>query len=196
MNSDKLRVREQIGAQMIRGRSVNSGFNPRGKFHVEHWRGGKLLRRQEFANGITDEGKQKIFDLYFLATDTDVPQTAYIGLILSGSTLDATDTYETHGGWIEFTAYTVGGQAKRAIWGTGASTGAGTVTITNASPATFDFTGTFIVNGIFVVTGTTAEIELISNVTAGNALWSTGDLAAPLSVVNADQLKITYTVNA
>ena len=197
---DKLNIKSEIKSSTGRSRGQVQGFKPNGKFHIEHWRDGKCIHREEFANGITDEGKKKIFDLYFLYADVDVPngstEKTYIGLINTGSTLAAADTYVTHAGWTEFTSYTVSAQAKRGEWIAGAATGAGTVTITNASPVTFDFTGSGTVDGIFVITGTTTEIEVQSDVTAGNKLWSTGDLAAPLAVVSADQLKITYTVNA
>ncbi|KKM24572.1 hypothetical protein LCGC14_1603760 [marine sediment metagenome] len=198
--SDRLNMGSEIGAQITQNRGQVEGFDPKGKFHAELWRGGKCIHREEFANGITDEGKKKIFDLYFLYADVDVPngttEKTYIGLVNTGSTLASGDTYVTHAGWTEFTSYTVSASAKRGEWTAGAATGAGTVSITNASPVTFDFTGSGTVDGIFVVSGTTTEIEVQSNVTAGNILWSTGDLAAPLAVVSADQLKITYTVNA
>ncbi len=195
-----VKVNSEIKSQMIRKREQVQGFSPNGKFHIEHWRDGKCINRQEFANGITDEGKKKIFGLYFFYSDVDVPngssEKTYIGLVNTGSTLASGDTYVTHAGWTEFTSYTVSASAKRGEWIAGAATGAGTVSITNAAPVTFDFTGSGTVDGIFVVSGTTTEIEIQSNVTAGNILWSTGDLAAPLAVVSADQLKITYTVNA
>ncbi len=195
-----LEIKSEIKSQMTRNRVEVQGFNPNGKFHAELWRDGRCIHREEFANGITDEGKKKIFDLYFQYSDVDVPngstEKMYVGLINTGSTLAAADTYVTHAGWTEFTSYTVSAAAKRGEWIAGAATGAGTVSITNASPVTFDFTGSGTVDGIFVVSGTTTEIEVQSDVTAGNKLWSTGDLAAPLAVVSADQLKITYTVNA
>ncbi len=195
-----LKVNSEIKATMTRNRDNVQGFDPNGKFHIEHWRDGKCLSRQEFANGITDEGKKKIFDLYFLYSDVEVPENGtyalYIGLINTGSTLAAADTYQTHAGWTEFTSYTVSAAAKRGKWTASAASGAGTVSITNASPVTFDFTGSGTVDGIFVCSGTITEIEAQSDTTAGNKLWSTGDLAAPLAVVSSDQLKITYTVNA
>ncbi len=195
-----LEIKSAISSNMVRSRGEVQGFSPNGKFHAEHWRDGKCISRQEFANGITDEGKKKIFDLYFQYSDVDVPngstEKMYIGLVNTGSTLASGDTYVTHAGWTEFTSYTVSASAKRGEWIAGVATGAGTVSITNASPVTFDFTGSGTVDGIFVVSGTTTEIEVQSDVTAGNKLWSTGDLAAPLAVVSADQLKITYTVNA
>ncbi|KKL63527.1 hypothetical protein LCGC14_2174230 [marine sediment metagenome] len=200
MQMDKINVGSLVDAKMTRGREQIQSFDPRGEFYAEHWRDGKLLSRQKFPNGITDEGKAKIFDLYFDEDDTTVPQDAYIGLINwpgSTPTLLAADTYTTHAGWTEFTAYKVAADGtKRAEWDADASTGAGTVSISNASPATFDFDANGDVYGIFVVTGLTAEIELQSNVTAGNILWAHGGLATEIAVVSGDQLKITYTVNA
>ena len=199
-DGDSLNFSENIGAQVVRKREELSLFDPKGRFYIEHWRDGKMIGKQEFANGIKDEGKKKIFDLYFLYSDVEVPEDStyaiYIGLINTGASEAAADTYVSHAGWTEFTSYTVSAAAKRGKWTASAATGAGTVTSTNASPVTFDFTGSGTVYGIFVVSGTITEIEVHSDVTAGNKMWSSGALASEIAVVNGDQLKITYTVNA
>lgn len=198
-----------IGVQLIRksGTSksvmdqVNVKFAPGGVFHLEHWRNGKRLSSQEVFNGITDEGKKKILDLYFLYSDTEVPDDStygvYIGLINTGASLAAADTYVSHAGWAEYTNYKVGAADKRGKWTVGAASGSGTVSITNASPITYDIDGAGgTIYGIYTVSGTIAEIELQSNTTAGNKLWATAALASELAVISGDQLKITYTVNA
>ena len=202
-------LQQGIGIQLIRKRGssktvMDQPINkllPGGVFHLEHWRDGKILSRQEVLNGITDEGKKKILDLYFLYSDTEAPDDAtygvYIGLINTGASLAAADTYVSHAGWTEYTNYKVGAADKRGKWTVGAASGSGTVSITNGTAITYDIDGAGgTIYGIFTVSGTIAEIELQSDVTAGNKLWATAALASELPVISGDQLKITYTVNA
>lgn len=196
---DNIEPGQKVNLNIIRNRNIDELIKTRGKFHLEHWRDGKLIGKQEFANGITDEGKKKLLNLYFYYTDVEVPDGAtygvYIGLINTGATLASGDTYTSHVGWTEFTNYTVGGNAYRADWGAGAATGAGTVSITNAVALTYDVIGAGgTIYGIFVVSGTITEIRAQGDATADNKLWATGALAAELVVVVGDQLKLTYTV--
>jgi len=198
-----LAFNQDVGVDVNRIRKDFDTLMLGGKFKVSHWRDGVMLEEQPWkANGITDEGKKKILNLYFYETDVEVPDGAtygvYIGLINTGAALDPTDIYATHAGWTEYANYKVAAADKRGEWGgaTGAATGAGTVSITNAVAITYDIDGAGgTVYGIFVVSGTIAEIELQSNVDAGNVLWATGAFAAEIPVVSGDQLKITYTVN-
>lgn len=197
---NEIKLEQKVNTQLIRKREIPSQLNPSGKFHLEHWRDGELLSKQEVFNGVTDEGKKKILDLYFYYTDTEVPDDAtygvYIGLINTGASLAAADTYTSHAGWTEYTNYKVGAADKRGKWTTGAASGSGTVSITNGTAITYDIDGAGgTVYGIFTVSGTITEIEVQSNVTAGNKLWATAALASELAVVSGDQLKITYTVN-
>ena len=85
-------------AQVMLGKTDKSqkgggqSLNLRGEFAVEHWRDGMLLQILTFKNGITDEGKDSIFDIMF---DAQTQITLwYMGLIdLVGFTaLDAGDT--------------------------------------------------------------------------------------------------------
>lgn len=173
-----------------------------GKFKVEHWRDGQKLAEQPWTpNGITDEGKKKILNLYFLYSDVEVPEDSsyavFIGLIDTGATLAASDIYATHAGWSEYTNYKVSAANDRGKWTVGAATGAGTVSITNASPITYDIDGAGgTVYGIFIVSGDITEIDTQGDTSAGNVLWATGAFASEIPVVSGDQLKITYTVNA
>ncbi len=198
---NNIKLEQKISTQLIRNRGIPTPINLTGKFYLEHIRDGKVIDKQEVWNGITDEGKKKILDLYFLYSDVEVPDDStygvYIGLINTGASLAAADTYTTHGGWTEYTNYKVSAADKRGKWTVGAASGSGTVSITNGSAITYDIDGAGgTVYGIYTVSGTIAEIELQSNVTAGNKLWATAALASELAVVSGDQLKITYTVNA
>lgn len=198
---DTIGAKQKVDCNINRNRRIDNLCNPKGKFHLEHWRNGKLLARQEFANGITDEGKKKLLNLYFYYTDVEVPNGitygVYIGLINTGAVLDETNIYATHAGWTEYSNYTVGGSAYRADWAPGAATGTGAVSITNAVALTYDITGAGgTIYGIFTVSGQITEVRVIGDTSAGNVLWATGALAAELTVVVGDQLKLTYTVTS
>lgn len=167
-------------------RAVNSDLLPKGKFVIEHFdRNGKLKATYDMPNGIVNGGKDKILDDMF----NDGTQTAnsswFIGLIdLSGFTaLADADTMSSHAGWNEFTSYS---EANRVAWGSGAAASQAT---TNASPATFNISGSGTVKGVFVVTNNT------KGGTSGT-LWATALFAADVPVSNGDQLKVTYTVSA
>lgn len=198
---NNIKLEQKVGTNMVRNRVVPTPIVLGGRFHLEHWRDGKVISRQDVTNGITDEGKKKILNLYFLYSDTEVPEDGtygvYIGLITTGASLAAADTYVSHAGWSEYTNCKVGAADKRGKWTVGAASGAGTVSITNGTAITYDIDGAGgTIYGIFVCSGTIAEIELESNSSAGNVLWATAALASELAVVSGDQLKITYTVNA
>jgi hypothetical protein len=161
-------------------------FKPKGHFVVEHRdKFGKLLDIYKMPNGIVNVGKDKILDDMF----NDGTQTAnsswYIGLIdNSGYTaLAAADTMASHSGWNEFTTYS---EANRVAWGSGAASSQST---TNASPATFNITGSATVKGVFVTTNNTKSGST-------GTLWATALFSSDVPVSNGDQLKVTYTVSA
>ncbi|MHA2265647.1 MAG: hypothetical protein ACXAEN_24920 [Candidatus Thorarchaeota archaeon] len=178
-----------------------------GVFYVDHYRDRLLLNRYEMKNGITNQGLNDVLGVQFDAVTQKT--TWYMGLIdLSGFTaLDATDVYDdinqAGNGWDEFSSYTDANNGDstttRPVWPPDAPSGQ---SITNSTTqGIFDITASGTVKGIFVVAGTTAQASLKGNHDVGttppNILWSTalfsgGDVA----VVNGDQLKVTYTVNA
>ena len=199
MNAN-FQVEQNVGVKVSRRKDKIDRLLLTGKFFIEHWRKDKKLGTYKFNNGITDEGKKKILDLYFYYTDTEVPDDStygvYIGLINTGASLAAADTYVSHAGWTEYTNYKVSAADKRGKWTTGAASGSGTVSITNGSAITYDIDGAGgTVYGVFVCSGTITEIEAQSDTTAGNKLWATGAFASEIPVLLGDQLKITYTVN-
>lgn len=160
-------------------------LNLRGTYYIEHYRNGQLLKKYEIKNDITNVGKNYIFDVMFNDGTQIANNSWFIGLInlTSFSALAATDTMSSHSGWVEFTSYT---QANRVAWGSGA---AASQSVTNATPATFDMNATGTVKGIFITSSNT------KSGTTGT-LWSTALFSADVPVVNGDQLKITYTLNA
>jgi hypothetical protein len=165
--------------------SVNK-LDPRGKFVVEHYDvNGKLKGKYDFPNGIVDEGKDLILDVMFNDGVAIAQASWYIGLVdLSGFTaLADADTMASHSGWNEFTSYS---EANRVAWGSGAASSQST---TNASPATFNVSGSGTVKGVFVTSNNT------KGGTSGT-LWASALFASDVPVSNGDQLKVTYTVSA
>lgn len=161
-------------------------LNAKGKFHVEHLdRFGRTKGRYAFPNGITNEGKNKILDVMFNDGVQVANSSWFIGLIDNSgfSTLADTDTMASHAGWNEFTSYS---EANRVAWGSGA---AASQSVTNATPATFNISGSGTVKGVLVPTNNT------KGGTSGT-LWATALFSADVPVSNGDQLKVTYTVSA
>jgi hypothetical protein len=161
-------------------------FNPKGKFHVELLdRFGRLKARYEMPNGITNEGKNKILNVMFNDGVQIANSSWYIGLIDNSgfSTLADTDVMSSHAGWNEFTSYS---EANRVAWGSGTASVQST---TNATPATFNVSGSGTVKGVLVVSNNT------KGGTSGT-LWATALFSADVPVSNGDQLKVTYTVSA
>lgn len=205
MAISKLNLRQnasvEVGRTNRKGGSVNSLLDLRGRFQVEHWRGGLLIAKHSFPNGIVNEGKDSLFDVYFDAS-TQITTWYMLLIDLTGFTaLDATDIYDdidqVGNGWDEYKTYTDPGNGDstvtRPVWNPAPASGQ---SISNTSQTVFDMTGSGTVKGLGLVgLGTNANTK--GDHAADGVLWATalfdqGDTA----VVNGDQLKITYTVSA
>lgn len=179
-----------FGSQLLERQSVAK--NPRNNFGFRNpvglqlFRGGKLLKQFGCFNDITNVGKNHIFDVEFNGATQIANNNWWIALInASGySAVSASDTMASHAGWTEFTTYS---QSTRVAWGSGAASGQ---SLTNASPATFDITGSGTLKGVFVVGNGSAKSG-----TSGT-LWATALFGADVPVTSGDQIKITYTVSA
>lgn len=157
-------------------------MQPKGRYVIEHFRGGKKINQYEFENGIADVGKNSLLDVYF-RNQTQIAAW-YFGLVdNSGFTAFADgDTMSSHSGWSESTAYS---DANRVAWGPDA---AASKSITNSTAAQFNINATATLKGIFVTSSNT------KSGTTGT-LWSTAAFASTVSVANGDVLKVTYTIN-
>lgn len=171
-----------------------------GKFHLEHWRDGELLYKEEITNTIVNEGKNKLLNVMFNAqTQLTV---WYLGLIdnagfTSIAVGDDYDGINDTNGWAEFASYTDPANADSATtrpqWTEGAASGQ---SITNGTVVSFDITGSGTVKGIFLAGGTNAQTKSDSTA-SGNFLWcATTFTGGDRVVANLDTLKVTYTVNA
>jgi hypothetical protein len=172
-----------------------------GNYRVEHIRKGRRINEYCGHNGISIEGKNKLFDVMFGGVTAIA--NWYIDLInLTGySALAEADTYDAlnqaGNGWDWFTDYTDANNADstttRPEWNPDVASGKA---ITNANAAIFDITANGTVKGIFVVGGANG-VTKSDHTAANNTLWATalftsGDVA----VLIGDQLKVTYTVSA
>lgn len=188
--ADKFRVGVQRtdGGIFIPGLQENAdGLLPMGWFKLEVFDSrGVKQREDQFPNLVVNQGKQDILNVYF----TDGTQTAssswFMGLIVdTGFTgIVAGDTAASHGGWAEATGYS---QSTRPLWGQGAP-GTGVTTITNASPVTFDMTGTANIKGGFITTVATKS-------SGSGKLWAAALFSAQVPVNNGDQMKVTYNLS-
>ncbi len=192
---------QAAGVEIIRGGSAKSPLPLRGRFNVEHWRGGKLLAVYAIDNGVTNEGKNFLLNVMFHGTTAI--SVWYLGLISNSgySALAVGDAYgavnQSGNGWTEFADYTdannSANSSTRPEWQENA---AGGQAITNATASIFNITASGTVKGVFACGGANAQTKS-DHTAAGNYLWATalfnsGDVA----VNNGDQLKVTYSVSA
>lgn len=190
---DTVRMQQQAGCELVRPAKMSDQLHARGRFQVEHWRDGKLIGKHDIRNAITNEGKDKLLNVMFHGVT--LIGTWYL-LLVDGAgspTLAAADTYaQINGtnGWDEFVAYT---ESVRGEWTEGA---AASQSITNASPVVFDINGSGSVYGLGVVGGGSTP-STKNDSAGGGTLWAAAAFSSgTIAVLNGDQLKVTYTVNA
>lgn len=156
-------------------------FKLNGLFTARQYRDSKLIRVIEGHNGFTTEGQNHLLDVVF-GNSSPVTQVDpwYIGLINNSPapTLVAGDTLASHSGWSETTDYT----GNRQAW---VDANASSGSKASSSVATFPMTGTVTVYGIFICSVATG--------TSGT-LWSTGAFDSTISLINGDDLKVSYTL--
>lgn len=159
---------------------MEATLNLKGKFKFECFdKDGNLKWKNEADNAATDEGLNKVLDVFFHGVAAI--GTWYIGLITGTGTLAAADTLASHAGWTEGTDYT----GNRLEWTEGA---ASSKSITNGTAVSFPCTDTMTVKGAFlasVATGTEGVLFCTAAFTGGDQ-----------AVGNGDTLKVTYTVTA
>lgn len=160
---------------------MNEKNKGRGRFHIKHFRDGKLLKEFDVDNATTTVGLNYLLNTAF---NSGTAITAWFcGLVdNSGFTGGATaDTMSSHAGWAEFVGYA---ETVRQTWGSGAAT---TASVTNSSPMVFTINASGTVNGIFVSSSNT------KSGTAGT-LWNMAAIVTtPLPVLSGDVLDVTYT---
>jgi hypothetical protein len=157
----------------------------KGKFHLNLIRDGKIIESIELNNGITNQGKNNVLDVFF-GNATQTP-TWYIGLVNNSgfSAFAAGDTHASHSGWTEFTGYS---DATRREW---VDDAAASQSKTNSALAVFNIDTTGVVKGLFI-----ASLNVKGSTNGSGILWSTAAFANTLNVLNGDVINVTYTCNA
>ena len=159
---------------------------------------GNIKWEDSFPNLVNAIGKQLMLDT-LLSGSSYTTVGPYLGLISGASpTFAASDTMTSHGGWTEFTAYTVGGSAVRGTASFSSATSSGTtpsnVTTKSASAITYTITGGGgTVGGCFLVTGSGASSTLSNT---GGTLYSAGAFATAKVTTAGDTVSVTYSTTA
>lgn len=159
---------------------------------------GNIKWEEEFPNLVNAVGKQLMLDTLLSGTSYTTVGP-FLGLI-SGSTPTflAADTMASHGGWTEFTNYTVGGSAVRgtAVFASATSSGLSPSNVTSKTATAITYTitgGGGTVGGCFLVTGSGASST--QNNTSGT-LYSAGAFGTPKVTTSGDTVTVTYSTTA
>ena len=190
---------DQATITLNTGAKSNETVGIEGHYRVEcRDKDGNLKWEESFPNLVNAVGKQLMLDTLLKGSSYSVTGP-YLGLISGASpTFDAADTMTSHGGWTEFTNYTVGGSAVRgtAVFASATSTGStpSNVTTSAASAITYTITGGGgTVGGCFLVTGTGAS-SAQSN--TGGTLYSAGAFTTAKITTAGDTVSVTYSTTA
>ena len=179
--------------------TMPEGVGMEGRYHVVcRDADGNIKWEDEFPNLVNAVGKQLMLDT-LLSGVSYTTVGPFLGLISGASpTFAASDTMTSHGGWTEFTNYTVGGSAVRGTASFTSATSSGStpsnVTTKSASAITYTITGAGgTVGGCFLVTGSGAVSTQSS--TAGT-LYSAGAFATAKVTTAGDTVSVTYSTTA
>lgn len=164
------------------GLPLNECLKGGGIFHVEHWRGGKLLSVSDDKNLVVNQGINHMLNVTLNAI-TQVT-TWYIGIFEGNYTPVATDTAAGFpAAATESTAYA---EAARVTYNEATSTAQ---SVTNsASVAVFTINATKTIYGAFLSSVST------KSATTGT-LFAASRFATARSVISGDTLNVTYTFN-
>ena len=138
---------------------------------------------EAFDNLVTDQGANFLLEVGFGATAK--PANWFLGLIGSGTPV-AGDTYATHAGFTESTAYS---NANRPTLAFAAASGRSKAT---SAAASFTINATATITGAFTATAATKG----DTAAAGAVLYSAGLFSVARSVLSGDTLAVTLTLSA
>lgn len=158
---------------------------------------GNIKWEDQFPNLVVAVGKQLMLDTLLGGSSYSVTGP-FLGLISGTGTYAATDTMSSHGGWTEFTNYTVGGSAVRgtATFTSATSSGSSPSNVTTAAAGAITYTitgGGGTVGGCFLVLGSGASS------TQGNTsgtLYSAGNFSTAKVTTAGDTVSVTYSTTA
>lgn len=191
---DSATITLQAGAQ------ANEIVGIEGYYHVEcRDKDGNLKWEESFPNLVNAVGKELMLDTLLSTSGTYTTVGPFLGLISGASpTFAASDTMLSHGGWTEFTNYTVGGSPVRgtAVFSASSSSGSSPSNVTTCSASAITYTitgGGGTVGGCFLVTGSGASS------TQGNTsgtLYSAGAFGTAKITTAGDTVSVTYSTTA
>lgn len=172
-----------------------------GHYHVEcRDKDGNLKWEETIPNLVNAVGKELMLNTLLRTSGTYTTVGPFLGLVSGSSPTFGTgsDTMSSHGGWTEFTNYTVGGSAVRgtAVFSAASSTGSTPSNVTTCAATAITFTitgGGGTVGGCFLVTGTGAVDTQGS--TAGT-LYSAGAFSTAKTTTAGDTIAVTYSTTA
>ena len=160
---------------------------------------GNLKWEESFPNLVNAVGKELMLNTLLRTSSTYTTVGPFLGLISGASpTFAAGDTMSSHGGWTEFTNYTVGGSPVRgtAVFSAASSTGSSPTNVTTCAASAITYTitgGGGTVGGCFLVTGSGASS------TQGNTsgtLYSAGAFGTAKITTAGDTVSVTYSTTA
>ena len=159
---------------------------------------GNIKWEEQFPNLVNAVGKQLMLDTLLGGSSYSVTGP-YLGLISGASpTFAAADTMSSHGGWTEFTNYTVGGSAVRgtATFASATSTGTTPSNVTTAAATAIVYTitgGGGTVGGCFLTLGSGASS---TQGNTGGTLYSAGAFTTAKVTTAGDTVSVTYSTTA
>jgi len=181
------RMKRRQAFHFLKVSGVAAAFVLGGVFDVTCVKQDGTIRWQDnvVLNGITTQGMNHFLDVALHAATQKT--TWYIALINNSPTptLAVGDTYASHAGWSELTAYS---QTNRVTWAVGAASSGSS---TNATTSDFSMNATNTVYGLALVSASTKGDTAASGaILFATAAFSGGNQG----VSNGDTLKVTYTV--
>lgn len=181
----KVGFTDKAKAQVLASHGALSGLKIGGRFQVECFRKGKLIWKEDVHNIWTDEGLNRILDVFFHGT----PQTAtwYCGLVETDTAPNAGMNYDVP----VFTESTSYDEAARPAYVEAASSGK---SMTNsASKAVFTISATKTMYGAALFSVSTKGDHAAG---ANNVLACYAKFASGRSVLDDDVVNLTYTVTS
>ena len=70
----ELKMGHAAGVECASREAGGDLLDPKGRFHIEHWRGGKKIADYDMPNNITNEGRTRLLNVMF---NSGTPITAW-----------------------------------------------------------------------------------------------------------------------
>lgn len=165
--------------ELFQGRTPHNTIKFRNQFKIRQYRQGDLIREIDCYNAVVTVGKNDLLDVAF---GGGTQKTLwYFGLINNTPTptLLVADTLASHTGWVEWTSYA----GNRKEWLDAAASGGSKGT---SSLSSFTINASGNVYGAFLASVDTGTSGI---------LWAHTAFPDPIPVINADVVKLNYTIS-